>query len=93
LPDVDPATIIGGIAALGTTVAYVPQLAKCWRTGETGDLSLIMLLVLTSGVALWIVYGVLQRDTVVMAANTASLCLLLGILSFKLREVWRGAPG
>jgi hypothetical protein len=36
---------------------------------------------------------VLQRDTVVMAANTASLCLLLGILSFKLREVWRGAPG
>jgi hypothetical protein len=33
-------TLIGAAAAFCTTVSYVPQLRKCWETGETGDLSL-----------------------------------------------------
>ena len=50
-------TIIGLCAAVCTTVSYIPQLKKCWDTGESDDLSLRMLLVLTAGIALWIVYG------------------------------------
>jgi MtN3 and saliva related transmembrane protein len=47
-------TLIGAAAAFCTTVSYVPQLRKCWTTGETGDLSLKMLL-LAAGLSLWIV--------------------------------------
>ena len=36
----DFTTAIGGAAAFCTTVSYVPQLKKCWETGEAGDLSL-----------------------------------------------------
>jgi MtN3 and saliva related transmembrane protein len=78
-------TIIGLCAAVCTTVSYIPQLKKCWDTGESDDLSLRMLLVLTTGIALWIIYGVLIADFVIIIANSVSLLFLLGLLYFKIR--------
>ena len=84
----DIATIIGGAAACCTTVSYFPQLKKCWETGETGDLSLGMFLTLLARLSLWVVYGVLKSDPVIIIANSVSVCLLAGILYFKLREMF-----
>ena len=84
-------TAIGLFAAFCTTVSYFPQLKKCWETGSAGDLSLKMFLILSLGVASWIFYGFLQSDIVIIIANSASLCLLLGILYFKLKERGEGA--
>jgi MtN3 and saliva related transmembrane protein len=83
-------TAIGLFAAFCTTISYFPQLKKCWETSSAGDLSLKMFLILALGVASWIVYGFLQGDIVIIIANSASLCLLVGILYCKLRE---GAAG
>jgi MtN3 and saliva related transmembrane protein len=83
----DLLTAVGGVAALCTTVSYFPQLKKCWQTGHTGDLSLQMFLVLAAGVGLWVVYGFLKSDLVIIAANSVSLVLLLAILYFKVREM------
>ena len=63
----DILTAIGRVAAFCTTVSYFPQL----RTGHTGDLSLLMFLVLAAAVALWILYGILKSDVIVL--TTASL--------------------
>jgi MtN3 and saliva related transmembrane protein len=82
----DLLTAVGGVAALCTSVSYFPELRKCWKTGH-GDLSLLMFLVLAAGVALWIVYGILKSDSVIILANTVSLMLLLAILTFKVREL------
>jgi MtN3 and saliva related transmembrane protein len=82
----DFTTLIGLAAAFCTTVSYYPQLKKCWETGSAGDLSLKMFLTLAAGVALWIVYGFLKSDVVIIIANIVSLALLLGILYFKLRD-------
>ena len=82
----DGVTLVGSAAAFCTTASYFPQLRKCWKTGEAGDLSLWMFLVLSTGVALWIAYGFLKSDYVIVTANAVSLCALLGILYFKLRE-------
>jgi MtN3 and saliva related transmembrane protein len=82
----DAETLIGGLAAFCTTISYFPQLKKCWQTGHTGDLSLTMFLVLALGIALWVVYGVYKQDFVIVAANSVSFVLLMGILFFKLRE-------
>jgi MtN3 and saliva related transmembrane protein len=86
----DFTTIVGLIAAFCTTISYYPQLKKCWETGSAGDLSLRMFLTLGAGVALWVVYGFLKSDIVIILANAISLALLCGILYFKLRE--RHAP-
>jgi len=80
-------TLIGLVAAFCTTVSYVPQLKKCWDTGSTEDISFRMFAILATGIALWIVYGVLQSDAVIILANAVSLALLAGILSFKVREM------
>jgi MtN3 and saliva related transmembrane protein len=79
-------TLIGLMAALCTTASYIPQLKKCWETRSAGDLSLKMFSILAAGIALWVVYGVLRGDAVIILANSVSLVLLAGILYFRLRE-------
>jgi MtN3 and saliva related transmembrane protein len=86
----DITTLIGTLAACCTTISYFPQLKKCWRTGETGDLALGMFLTLFAGIVLWVAYGVMRGDPVVIIANAVSLVLLAGILFFKIREMIQG---
>jgi MtN3 and saliva related transmembrane protein len=83
-------TVIGLLAAFCTTVSYVPQIRKIWATGETHDISLKMFLILSTGIALWVLYGVLQGDAVIILANSVSLAFLCIILFFKLRNAFRG---
>ncbi|HEY4405094.1 MAG TPA: SemiSWEET transporter [Xanthobacteraceae bacterium] len=78
-------TVTGTIAAFFTTVAYFPQLKKCWDTGKADDLSFKMFALLASGIGLWVVYGLLQHDIVIVVANSISVLLLFCILYFKLR--------
>ena len=84
------ATLIGLAAAFCTTISYIPQLKKIRDTGETEDISLKMFLILAAGIALWVVYGVLQGDAVIILANSVSLMFLAAILFFKLRNMSRG---
>ena len=77
--------LVGGTAAILTTASNIPQLKKCWETKSAGDLSRKMLFALASGISLWILYGVLKSDWVIIAANVVSLALVLGILYFRLR--------
>jgi MtN3 and saliva related transmembrane protein len=79
-------TLVGFVAAFCTTVSYIPQVKKCWQTGSTGDLSLKMLAILATGIALWVLYGVLKGDMVIIIANSISLLLLFNLLFFKVKE-------
>ena len=81
------AETIGLAAAVCTTVAYFPQLKKSWQTRRTDDLSLAMLLVLSSGVALWVVYGAVKADWVIIAANSVALSCLAVLTYFKLSSL------
>lgn len=85
----DFVTLVGLVAAFCTTVSYVPQLRKCWSTGSTQDISLRMIAILATGIALWVLYGLLRSDAVIVLANGVSLALLLAILGLKTRESWR----
>ena len=81
-------SLIGFGAAIFTTLSYVPQLYKCWKNGSAGDLSLYMYLVLGAGLALWVIYGIVQSDPVIIIANGVSLVLLNTIVVFKIREMY-----
>jgi MtN3 and saliva related transmembrane protein len=78
--------VLGILAALLTTVANVPQVVKCIRTGESADLSLKMLITLALGLSLWLSYGVMRSDFIIAAANGTSLCLVGVLLGFKWRD-------
>lgn len=82
-------TIVGTLAAACTSLSYIPQVWKCWKTRQTGDLSLKMLCILATGIFLWVVYGFIKSDWVIVVANSVSLILLLNLLVFKIIEVRR----
>ena len=81
---------IGGCAAVLTSLSYLPQVRKAWPRGSTSDLSLNMLIALTTGLALWIVYGLLKGDWVIVAANSVGVSLSAAILAFKIRDLRSG---
>jgi len=80
-----PTELVGGLAAVLTTLCWLPQALKILRTRETRDLSLVAYLAFAAGVGLWLVYGVLIGSIPVVTANAVTLVLLVGILSLKLR--------
>jgi MtN3 and saliva related transmembrane protein len=82
----DFTTALGLVAAFCTTMGFYPQLHKTWITRSADDLSLPMFLIIAGGTALWLVYGVLRHDVVIIVANAVSLCLLSGILYVKLHS-------
>jgi len=78
-------TFLGLAAAFCSTVAFLPQVVKTWKSRSTADISLSMYLVLVLGIVLWLAYGVLLGDTPLMVANGVTLVFAGGILAFKLR--------
>jgi MtN3 and saliva related transmembrane protein len=80
------ATVIGVIAATGTATCWLPQVLKTVKTRSAEDFSWIYLAMLLSGTALWIVYGLLQKDAIVVGANVVTLVLVLVVTGVKFRE-------
>lgn len=78
--------LIGGLAATITTLCWVPQALKVIRTRETKAISLVMYLMLATGVALWLVYGLLIHSWPLIGANAVTLLPVLIILGMKLRH-------
>ena len=66
-------TLLGLVAAACTTTALFPQAIKSWKTKKTLDLSMPMCVLLTLGVALWLVYGLLINNIPLIVANAVSL--------------------
>ncbi len=83
----DSTTLIGIVAAILTTSAFVPQALKTWKTKSTGDLSLPMYLLMFTGIFLWLIYGIIKNDWPIILANGVSFCLAFIILFFKIKEV------
>jgi MtN3 and saliva related transmembrane protein len=76
---------IGYLAAILTTCSFVPQAWLTFRTRDVSGISLGMYSVFTTGVALWLVYGLLLGAWPIVAANAVTLALALAILVMKLR--------
>ena len=77
--------LIGYLAAILTTCSFVPQAWLTFRTRDVSGISLGMYSVFTTGVALWLVYGVLLGAWPIVAANAITLALAVAILVMKLR--------
>lgn len=81
----NPYAWVGIIAGVLTTIAFLPQVFRAWRTRSTSDVSLTMFLVLVAGICMWLVYGFLIKDIVLIVANAITLVLASAILVAKLR--------
>ena len=77
--------LIGAVASTLTTVAFVPQVWRAWKTRSARDLSLPMYLIFTTGVALWFVYGLLLGAMPIIVGNAVTLVLAGAVLAMKVK--------
>jgi len=77
--------LIGSLAGLLTTISFLPQVIKTYKSRSAKDLSLGMFLMFTLGVLAWLIYGIGINKLPIIAANSVTLVLAGMILTAKLR--------
>ena len=77
--------ILGYVSATFTTIAFLPQIIKTIRTKSAKDVSMGMFVFFTTGVFLWIIYGVLTNTMPVLIANSVIFCLSLIQIILKIK--------
>ena len=77
--------LIGVVAAVLTTISFVPQVWHSFKTRDVSGISLVMYSIFTVGIALWLVYGILLNAWPLIVANGITLTLAMAILLMKLR--------
>ena len=78
-------SIVGIIAGTMTTIAFIPQVYKVYKTKATRDISLGMFLIFSIGVGFWLCYGVLKNDYPIILANSITITFSLYILFNKIK--------
>ena len=81
----DWVTVMGYVAGACTTSSFLPQAMQIVKTKHTKDLSLSMYSILTSGLMLWSIYGLINHDWPLLIANLVTLLLAGWIFVLKLR--------
>ena len=76
--------ILGYLAALCTSLSFVPQVYKIIRTRNTTGISLIMYALFVTGVFLWLIYGIMIWSFPVIFANALTLALSGSVLVLKI---------
>ncbi len=83
---IDTTNLIGFIAAAFTTVSFLPQAVKSWKTREMEDLSFFMLSFLAVGLFLWFIYGLLLKNLPIIFSNGIGFTLVFSVLYLKIRS-------
>ena len=77
--------MLGYFAGFLTTVSFLPQLIKTWKSKSASDLSLGMFSVFSVGVVCWLCYGLLIHESPIIFWNIVTLVMVLAILVMKLK--------
>lgn len=85
----DMVNVIGSLAGCLTTIAFIPQVIRTWKTRSAQDISLFMFLLFSCGVLLWLIYGILLQAMPIILANGITLALSTSILALKIRDMLR----
>ena len=81
----DTTTLVGLAAGFLTTVSFVPQVLKVWKSRSARDLSLPTFAAFTAGVAAWLVFGIMKQDLAITLWNAVTLALAGALLVMKIR--------
>ena len=81
----DGLDVLGLVATCFTTASFVPQVVRTWRTRDVSGISLPTYLIITVGLALWLVYGLMRGDLPLTVANAVMVVLTGAITVMKIR--------
>jgi MtN3 and saliva related transmembrane protein len=79
------ADVVGVIAGILVMSSSIPQIMKSHKTKKMSDVSIYLMSLIASGLFLWIIYGLIRSDPVIIGTNAAGLGLNITLLIMKLR--------
>jgi MtN3 and saliva related transmembrane protein len=77
--------IVGYSAGAFTALTFLPQVVKTWRERSAKDVSLWMFIIAAANEVMWLAYGILRNDWVIILTNLIVLVMSLTMISLKLR--------
>jgi MtN3 and saliva related transmembrane protein len=80
-----PITILGLFAGILTTISFLPQVIKTWKTKSAKDVSFGMVSIYIFGACMWLIYGFLSKDVPIIMTNFFGLVLNAIILFLKFK--------
>jgi MtN3 and saliva related transmembrane protein len=83
MPNLNWIDYLGLFGAFLSSITFLPQVYKAWKTKSVGDLSIWMILILLANVSTWLIYGLVKNDFAIIIANSIILFLSLLMLFFK----------
>lgn len=78
-------TLLGSIASVLVSSSFVPQIIKGYKTKRLNDVSYLLMILISIGMSLWIVYGIEKQDLVIIGANVATIVLNMILLGLKIK--------
>lgn len=84
----DLTNTLGFLAGFLTTISFIPQVVKIWRTKSVHDISYGMFAIFSAGVGTWLVYGIIIGATPIIIANSITLVFSVTILGLKFHYEW-----
>ena len=79
------AEILGLAAGTITSITFLPQVIRIWKTKSVKDISMLMMLLLIAGTVCWLTYGLLMKDTAIIYTNVMVLAMSLVMFYFKIK--------
>lgn len=83
---------LGFVAAILTTMSFLPQALRMRRLGSAGDVSLVMYLMMFLGQGLWLTYGLAIGSPSVVVANVVAMSFVAWVIAMKLQYLRRQRP-
>ena len=77
--------LIGITAGILVLSSFIPQLHKAYKTKRMLDVSIYLMALIASGMFLWIIYGIIRRDPVIIGTNAAGFILNIILMILKLK--------
>lgn len=78
---------IGHLAGFCTTISFLPQVIRVWKTRSVEDISLGMYMLFVIGVLLWLIYALWIQAWPLVLPNMVTLVLAGAVLVFKIRHM------
>ncbi|MBK7375282.1 MAG: SemiSWEET transporter [Ferruginibacter sp.] len=79
------AELLGLAAGTITSITFLPQVIRIWKTKSVKDMSMLMMLLLIAGTVCWLTYGLLMKDAAIIYTNVMVLAMSLVMFYFKIK--------
>jgi len=76
-------TIIGTFAGIFILSGWVDQIIKGYRTKSLKDVSMYLMVLISAGASLWLIYGTIVNDVYIIGTNITAIGLMMTVLFMK----------